>query len=244
MRKTKVLVTTMALMVSMSITAFAGEWKQDAIGWWYQNDDGSYPINGWQTIDGKDYYFDENGYMLTDTVTPDGFSVDSSGAKIPVQTGDGTRENPFNAFVATDFSYTLKYVPEANFSARLQLLEKIDGGEANRIVDYENMFNETPSGDNRWVLYHFQLTCLSSNKDYISGNIVNPYYFFNENSTVGLSDLETATLGKDKKDRYSVKIYPEGTDDFWVGVLLDNSIPYITYSIDTGSSSKIWFTTK
>ena len=34
-------------------------------GWWYQEDDGSYPANTWKSINGKWYYFDGNGYMLT-----------------------------------------------------------------------------------------------------------------------------------------------------------------------------------
>lgn len=82
MRKTKVLVTTMALMVSMSITAFAGEWKQDTIGWWYENDDGSYPVNTWKEVDGKHYYFNESGYVLSDTITPDGHKVGINGARV------------------------------------------------------------------------------------------------------------------------------------------------------------------
>ena len=53
-----------ALTLSMSVPAFAGQWQQNTTGWWYQNDDGGYPANSWQWIDGKCYYFDSNGYML------------------------------------------------------------------------------------------------------------------------------------------------------------------------------------
>ncbi|HEL9633268.1 TPA: RICIN domain-containing protein [Streptococcus suis] len=38
-------------------------WKKDAKGWWYQNDDGSYPKNDWKLVDKKWYYFDNSGYM-------------------------------------------------------------------------------------------------------------------------------------------------------------------------------------
>lgn len=34
--------------------------------WWYKEKDGSYPKNGWKTIDGKDYYFDNDGWLRTD----------------------------------------------------------------------------------------------------------------------------------------------------------------------------------
>lgn len=57
-------------------------WQQDRTGWWYQNADGSYPKSTWQLINGKYYYFNERGYMLSNTTTPDGYKVDSSGAWI------------------------------------------------------------------------------------------------------------------------------------------------------------------
>lgn len=41
-------------------------WVQDDIGWWYQYKDGSCPKSCWKTIDKKDYYFDKDGYVLTD----------------------------------------------------------------------------------------------------------------------------------------------------------------------------------
>lgn len=86
MKRGKVLAASILLAVSMSGTAFAGEWKQDSIGWWYQNDDGSYPSNTWQWIDGnydgiaESYFFDANGYCLMNTITPDGYTVDLNGA--------------------------------------------------------------------------------------------------------------------------------------------------------------------
>ena len=54
-------------------------WKQDSTGWWYQNAEGSYPKSTWQQIDGKYHYFNEVGYMLSHTTTPDGYQVDVNG---------------------------------------------------------------------------------------------------------------------------------------------------------------------
>ena len=68
------------LATAMTMPVFAAEWKQDQVGWWYQNDDGSYPANCWSWIDSKCYYFNEQGYCLLDTTTPDGYTVDASGA--------------------------------------------------------------------------------------------------------------------------------------------------------------------
>jgi hypothetical protein len=57
-------------------------WKSDAVGWWYSNGDGTYPVNEWKEIDGKRYFFGEDGYMLHDTTTPDGRKVGSDGVLI------------------------------------------------------------------------------------------------------------------------------------------------------------------
>lgn len=42
-----------------------GKWLHDTTGWWYQNADGTYSTNQWQSINGKWYYFNRNGYMQT-----------------------------------------------------------------------------------------------------------------------------------------------------------------------------------
>lgn len=65
--KKKILTTALAgLMVLTSFTtAFAGQWQQDEVGWWYQNDDGTWPANVLKQIDGYWYYFDSTGYMKT-----------------------------------------------------------------------------------------------------------------------------------------------------------------------------------
>ena len=57
-----------------------GAWSQADGSWRYQKDDGSYARGWMQSTDGKWYYFDANGRMLTDTVTPDGYQVGPDGA--------------------------------------------------------------------------------------------------------------------------------------------------------------------
>lgn len=79
MKKFRLIIAVTVLSVITSITTLAGEWKQNSKGWWYQNDDSSYPLQKWYEIDGKQYYFDENGYMLNNTITPDGFRVGKDG---------------------------------------------------------------------------------------------------------------------------------------------------------------------
>ena len=55
-------------------------WEPVDIGWKFRLSDGSYLTNSWkQDPDGKWYYLNEDGWMLKDTTTPDGFYVDENG---------------------------------------------------------------------------------------------------------------------------------------------------------------------
>ncbi|MCD7990906.1 MAG: hypothetical protein LUK37_03600 [Clostridia bacterium] len=90
MRKTMRKLVTLGMVTCLTfascLTSFAGEWKKDTeyggYFWWYQRDDGSYPMNCWETIDGKSYHFDFEGYLETDCITEDGYHVDENGAWI------------------------------------------------------------------------------------------------------------------------------------------------------------------
>ena len=56
-RKIKNLLIGLMISFVFSINAFAGQWKLDNTGWWYENDDGSYPVAQWKEVNGKYYYF-------------------------------------------------------------------------------------------------------------------------------------------------------------------------------------------
>lgn len=60
-------------------------WLQPDTGTWYFLNpvhDGTYGkvLKGWQWIDGFCYFFQNDGKMLSDTITPDGYQVNSNGA--------------------------------------------------------------------------------------------------------------------------------------------------------------------
>lgn len=83
-------------------TGSGNGWKQDETGWWFRFSDDSYAYNCWQMIDGKWYCFDGNGYlrygwiasggkwyycgedgaMVINAQTPDGYYVGGDGAWI------------------------------------------------------------------------------------------------------------------------------------------------------------------
>lgn len=39
-------------------------WIQDSVGWYFMNQDGTYPFNTWKKIDGNWFRFDKDGYAL------------------------------------------------------------------------------------------------------------------------------------------------------------------------------------
>lgn len=60
------------------------EWKKDEKGWWYQYEDGTWPMSEWKYLEweGKKnwYYFDEHGYMLSDCLLKIGDEIFALGA--------------------------------------------------------------------------------------------------------------------------------------------------------------------
>ena len=64
MKKLSTFIAAGLMTAAMAVSAFAGTWKQDNTGWWYQNDNGSFPVNQWAQINGSWYYFDASGVCL------------------------------------------------------------------------------------------------------------------------------------------------------------------------------------
>ena len=84
MKKLTAICIGLALSAAAALPAYAGLWKQDASGWWYLNDDGSYPAGCWQWIDSDGdgtaecYYFYSDGYVAHNNDI-DGYHVNDAG---------------------------------------------------------------------------------------------------------------------------------------------------------------------
>lgn len=83
--------------------------------WWYQYEDGSYAKSGWKTIGGKEYYFDDAGWMQVGWLKQNGtwYYLNSDGSKAYDQwigkTGvGGYYINKYGRMVA-DGQYSLDY---------------------------------------------------------------------------------------------------------------------------------------
>lgn len=86
-------------MIALASPPVMEGWKQNDIGWWYRQVDGTYPSDSWKNINKKWYYFDDKGYMVEDSwvenyylgsdgamlvsaMTPDGHYVLENGERI------------------------------------------------------------------------------------------------------------------------------------------------------------------
>lgn len=63
-KKTMILTAAMLLSASCAFSAYA-EWDHDDKGYWYRNESGSYARDQVVSIDGVNYAFNAEGYMLT-----------------------------------------------------------------------------------------------------------------------------------------------------------------------------------
>lgn len=82
----KIICISAVLSLFLGFSSYAAGWNQDGNGWWWKNDDGNWPASSWQWLDGNQdgvaecYYFNANGYLLTNQVTSDGYYVNADGA--------------------------------------------------------------------------------------------------------------------------------------------------------------------
>ncbi|NOW84602.1 hypothetical protein B0H39_002483 [Clostridium beijerinckii] len=68
-------ITVNSIQANASTTGWQGN---NSEGWWYVDSTGNY-VTGWQEIGGQWYYFDQNGWMLSNKWI-DGYYLSSTGA--------------------------------------------------------------------------------------------------------------------------------------------------------------------
>ena len=105
-------------------------WVQNSTGWWWRNADGSYPMNTWKEIDGKQYYFGSDGYMLSNTYTQDGYFVGLDGARIQQSVNEPVNNNN------TDDTLTPEQIAaDEEFQRQLEEASK-NGGKSYDVTIY------------------------------------------------------------------------------------------------------------
>lgn len=161
-KKVMIGVLTGILCVGSSFSAMAGTWQKDSTGWWWREDNGSYPVNTWQWIDGdrdgtaECYYFDHNGYCLMNTATPDGYQVNASGAwtvngTVQRQGASQSQQNVSKSTAQKLCSITDHIFQECGF------VNYGNGGSS--IKSMSISASDLSSEQKAWVLYAYQYNC-------------------------------------------------------------------------------------
>ncbi|EHJ00422.1 cell wall binding repeat-containing protein [Clostridium sp. DL-VIII] len=135
MKIIKLIVSSLLLVVSvlaLNPIGTSAEWKKDSNGWW--NTEGSSWSVGWKEIDGKWYYFGQDGYMVHDT-TINGYIIGSDGARIK-----STQNNLSNSY--SIFNPTKQSIEELYQDIFVSLLLP----DIQKSVDdyYKNFLTEPP----------------------------------------------------------------------------------------------------
>lgn len=148
MRIKRIMTATLAVTMTIALSAnvFAAGWQKNDTGWWYDNGDGTWAHSGWFWLDDNQdgiaecYFFDQNGYMMSDWVSVDGFNVNSDGAwvvdgvvQIRVNNSDSTNVvmNLTNHANQTNIAESGSFRAEDNQTLTLNITSDIKGGEVN-----------------------------------------------------------------------------------------------------------------
>jgi len=164
---------TISVLVLNPIRASA-EWKQNDTGWWYM-DDSSWFI-GWKEIDGKWYYFGQDGYMAHDT-SVNGYNLGSDGAWIDTSNEKNNNSNSslvninvslkFNIYIADEVKEKnpniIKATRQAIFDAACYSakLNHYDGYSVNNDV---LIFDVKEAGTDTWKVDFYEKK--SNEKEY------------------------------------------------------------------------------
>lgn len=113
MKKIKFSLVLILILIFSAFSSYAA-WVADSFGWRYQPYPGApFTTGGWKWIDANNtgvancYYFRDNGYILANTVTPDGYFLNDKGqwvlngvvqtkqlSSIPAPSMQSSKENP------------------------------------------------------------------------------------------------------------------------------------------------------
>ncbi|OCA98307.1 immunoglobulin-like domain-containing protein [Clostridium beijerinckii] len=196
MKKVKKLRVIAALLLvgvaSVSNSSGANaEWRQDSNGWW--NTEGSSWSVGWKEINGKWYYFKQDGYMVHDT-TIDGYTIGSDGAWIQAAPNNVTT-NKDKSFDINEFKNTLR---TAGYP----------------IEERDTLYKEN-SVSRGWKLVNGKYYYFSFEGVLAKNETVDGYYLGADgalDTTKGKSQLQDITMKTEKS------MYPIGTEEIRINI--------------------------
>lgn len=113
---------------------------------------------------------------------------------------------------------------EESRNLTVKLLDIYSGSEANAIVQYENMFNETPRTDEQWILMKYSMKYNSGSGIPLQAYEVIFDDFFQQDGT----SVPVLSMAAFSRDRYGhniidVKLLPGEQVEFWYGILVQKT---------------------
>ncbi|WP_143321640.1 hypothetical protein [Clostridium sp. HBUAS56010] len=193
---TKAVITSL-FIIGSTITVNAGQWNQDNTGWWYQSDNGSYYNNGWQWINGKCYYFGQDGYCFINTTTPDGYKVDAGGAWV----SGGAAQNKNATETANQIQLSKDAVYNLTSLANIAYESKNDPYHS-EVFDVNLKAGNLSSEEKAFILYWYQYNYAYVDgrlSDVESGSSLN-YESYNTLRPEDLRDIMKEVLGSCNDD--------------------------------------------
>ncbi|OOM77603.1 immunoglobulin-like domain-containing protein [Clostridium sp. BL-8] len=192
---TKVIASSLAVASMLTIYPIKAnaEWKQDSNGWW--NTEGSSWSVGWKEIDGKWYYFRQDGYMAHDTVI-DGYELGSDGVWIQAAShSKNVAANENENFDINEFKNTLRT-------------------EGYPVEVRDTLYKENLASKG-WKLVNGKYYYFSFEGALAKDKIVDGYYLGADgalDTTKGKSQLQDITMKTEKS------VYPLGTEKIRVNI--------------------------
>ena len=157
-------ILSIILVVVMATVAFSFWHEYEKVGGiiWL-NEDASYPKDGWKFIDedldglGYYYYFNKDGKLLVDTITPDYRIVNEKGQLIDNKTGKVISFSKNNSIVegsdSTEYSNPSDFLKkELGYSATSQELKLADGDVTETSVVSKKQYNLMIPGEKPQVI--------------------------------------------------------------------------------------------
>lgn len=213
MKLTKVIASSLAVAAIATIYPIevSAEWKRDSHGWW--NTEGSSWSIGWKKLDGKWYYFGQDGYMAHDTII-DGYKLGSDGAWIQgLSNSKKVTANEDKNFDLNGFKNMLKT-------------------EGYNVEVRDTLYKEN-SVSKGWKLVNGKYYYFSFEGALAKDKIVDGYY-------LGTDGTLVTTKGKSQSQDFTMKteksIYPLSTKSIKIKITnntsLDSSYGGMYYQID------------
>lgn len=194
-------VITSSLVVAAMLTIYpigaSAEWKQDSKGWW--NTEGSSWSIGWKELDGKWYYFGQDGYMAHDTVI-DGYKLGSDGAWI--QAASNNLSNSKKVTTNEDKNFDID---------EFKNMLKTEGYP----VEVRNTLYEDNIASSGWKLVNGKYYYFSFEGALAKDKIVDGYYLGTDGALVtskGKSQLQDFTMKTEKS------VYPLSTESIKINI--------------------------